>query len=132
MLNLKLKNSVLKRYYIFDWYWEWFFGGFPQKCILCFPQIYWEVLLHWTVFSCREVFCKTTVEFSTKILKGVLQKHSSPSTQDVNWTYIRRSEDVLDVFWTSYVRSVYVLCLLGYVVYENSRRVLQKYWELFY
>ena len=25
--------------------------------------------------------------------------------------YIRRSEDVLDVFWTSYVRSIYVLCL---------------------
>ena len=35
------------------------------------------------------------------------------STQDVNWTYIRRSEDVLDVFWMSYVRSIYVLCLLG-------------------
>ena len=31
--------------------------------------------------------------------------------------YIRRSEDVQDVFWTSYVRSVYVLCVLwcGYV-----------------
>ena len=35
----------------------------------------------------------------------------SPLTQDVNWTYIRRSEDVLHVFWTSYVRSIYVLCL---------------------
>ena len=35
------------------------------------------------------------------------------STQDVSWTYIRRSEDVLDVFWTSYVRSIYVLCRLG-------------------
>ena len=34
----------------------------------------------------------------------------SPWTQDVNWTYIRRSEDVKDVFWTSYIRSVYVLC----------------------
>ena len=35
----------------------------------------------------------------------------SPQTQDVNWTYIRRSEDVQDVFWTSYVRSIYVLFL---------------------
>ena len=35
------------------------------------------------------------------------------STQDVNWTYIRRSEGVQDVFWTSYVRSIYVFCLLG-------------------
>ena len=24
--------------------------------------------------------------------------------------YIKRSEDVLDVYWTSYVRSMYVLC----------------------
>ena len=30
--------------------------------------------------------------------------------QDINWTYIRRSEIVLDVFWTSYVRSIYILC----------------------
>ena len=28
-------------------------------------------------------------------------------------TYIRRSEDVKDVFWTSYLRSIYVLCLRG-------------------
>ena len=27
--------------------------------------------------------------------------------------YIRRSEDVQDVFGTSYVRSIYILCLLG-------------------
>ena len=26
---------------------------------------------------------------------------------------LRRSEDVLNVFWTSYVRSIYVLCLRG-------------------
>ena len=38
---------------------------------------------------------------------------NSYKTQDVNSTYIRRSKDVLDVFWTPYVRSVYVLCLRG-------------------
>ena len=52
-----------------------------------------------------------------KIRKIQKSNHSltiiSPQTQDVNWTYIRRSEDVLDVFWTSYVRSIYVLCLWG-------------------
>ena len=32
-------------------------------------------------------------------------------TQDVNWTYIRRSGDVVNAFWTSYIRSIYVLCL---------------------
>ena len=31
-----------------------------------------------------------------------------PRRHDVNWTYIRRSEEVLHVFWTSYVRSIYV------------------------
>ena len=36
--------------------------------------------------------------------------------QGVNWAYIRRSEDAQDVFWTSYVRSIYVLCLLGHNV----------------
>ena len=34
--------------------------------------------------------------------------------------YIRRSEDVLDVFWTFYVRSIYVLCLRGRV---NKKRI---------
>ena len=39
--------------------------------------------------------------------------YGTPWTQDVNWTDIRRWEDVEDVFWTSYVRSIYVLCLEG-------------------
>ena len=34
----------------------------------------------------------------------------TPWAQAVNCTYIRRSEDVQDVFWTSYVRAVYGLC----------------------
>ena len=41
------------------------------------------------------------------------QQYLTSQTQDVNWTHIRRSEDVSDVFWTSYVLSVYVLCLRG-------------------
>ena len=36
-----------------------------------------------------------------------------PQTQDVNWTYVKRSDDVQDVFRTSYVLSIYVLCLRG-------------------
>ena len=35
---------------------------------------------------------------------------TAPSTQGINSTYIRRSKDVLKIFWTSYVRSIYVLC----------------------
>ena len=34
----------------------------------------------------------------------------SPWTEVVNWMYVRRSEDVSDVFLTSYLRLVYVLC----------------------
>ena len=62
----------------------------------------------------------------------------TPQTQDVSWTYIRRSEDVPDVFWTSYIRSIYVQCLrviklskeklyqeLGFE-YLSSRRWLRK------
>ena len=35
---------------------------------------------------------------------------NTPSTKDVNWTYIRRSEDVQDTFCTSCVRSICALC----------------------
>ena len=31
-------------------------------------------------------------------------------TQDVNQTYIVCLKDVLDIFWTSYILSIYVLC----------------------
>ena len=54
------------------------------------------------------MFCKKYVlEHFTKFTG----KDLSPETQDVKWKYIRRSEDVQDVFWTSYVRSSYVVCL---------------------
>ena len=45
------------------------------------------------------------------VFSSILQQYCSTWTQDVNWTYERRSEDVLDVFWTSYAHSIYVLCL---------------------
>ena len=37
----------------------------------------------------------------------------SPTDTRRKLKYIRRSEDVLDVFWKSYVRLIYVLCLRG-------------------
>ena len=43
----------------------------------------------------------------------------TPQTQDVNWTYIRRSEDVLDVFWTSYVRQ-FTSCVHGEIRYLSQ------------
>ena len=54
-----------------------------------------------------------------------MTKRLTPYTQEVNWTYIRRSEDVLDVFWTSYVRSIYALCLRDtFVSWRNIGEVL--------
>ena len=55
--------------------------------------------------------------FKIGVLKNFAKltgKHLSPWTQGVNWTYIRRSEDVQDIFWTPYVRSIYVLCPGGF------------------
>ena len=42
---------------------------------------------------------------------GHCHRSMTPQTQEVNWTCIRHTEDVLNIFWTSYVRSIYVLCL---------------------
>ena len=54
----------------------------------------------------------------------------TPGTHDINWTYVRRSENV---FWTSYVRSIYVrcpgvICLsdLGGFIFYMPMEVLMK------
>ena len=52
---------------------------------------------------------------------------SSPWAQDVTWTYIRRSEDSLGVFWTFYVRSIYVLCPGSCCLYVGSPWALFSY-----
>ena len=46
-----------------------------------------------------------------------------------NWTYIRRSEDIQDVFWTSYVRSIHVLRLLGPSKHINVESTLKQRWS---
>ena len=51
----------------------------------------------------------------------------SPLIQDVNWRYIRRSE-VSNVFWTLYVRSIYVLCLRGIFANKLRHRCLTGLW----
>ena len=54
---------------------------------------------------------------------------SNPWTKDVNWTYIRSWQEVLDLFWTSYVRSTYVLCP-GDTIFLSviSAAVYKDYW----
>ena len=41
-------------------------------------------------------------------------------TQDGNWTYVQ------DVFWTSYVRSIYVLCLRGRSIHQRKWMVFSR------
>ena len=53
-------------------------------------------------------------------LGPTLKTCPTPWTQDLNWTYISRSENVLDVFWTSYVSSIYVLYPLC--------KLMQRHW----
>ena len=62
-------------------------------------------------YSGTDVFLWKNIPGKVQTLKTVVP----PQTQDVNWSYIRRSEDVLNVFWMFYERSVYVLCLRGRV-----------------
>ena len=50
---------------------------------------------------------------------GAHSSQCTPWTQDVNWTQIRHLEDILDVFWTSYVRSVYALCPGGSTCHDR-------------
>ena len=45
--------------------------------------------------------------------------HISPWIQDVTWTYRRRSEDVLEIIQTSYVRVIYVMCPGGIFIVFN-------------
>ena len=58
---------------------------------------------------CFDTVRKVDASFLTKFCNT--WRLLSSWTQNVNWTYIRRSEDVQGVFWISYVPLVYVLHL---------------------
>ena len=60
----------------------------------------------------------TAWHFVSFIKPFLITKNIPPLIQDVNWTYIRPLEDVLDVFWKSYVRSIHFLCPV-----RNNERV---------
>ena len=74
-----------------------------------FPRRF-NVEYTWSV--CRVQYCYSMI-FDLLVNDANFFLMISSQTQDVNWTCVRRSKDVQDVFWTSYVRSIYVLCLRG-------------------
>ena len=58
-----------------------------------------------------------------------------PPTQGIIWTYIRRSKNVLHVFWMFYVRSVYTLFQwVNYIFVRTVKSYLNHtsyHWKLF-
>ena len=77
--------------------------GSLQSILVAFAGIFWST-----------IYCKVNYWRKDLSLFCCSGNNVSPWTQDVNWTYKRRSKDVQDVFWTSYVLSVYTLCRGGY------------------
>ena len=64
----------------------------------------------WNVIVSEPKFCTETMR---KLCLSTKFPH-----QEIRWNQgifrsVRRSEDVLDVFWTSYLRTIYFLCLRG-------------------
>ena len=72
----------------------------PMTQILVFFQVRWKLQWGHYLQLISEIF---SLSAQIPVVLG------SPWTQDVNWKYTRRSEDVQDIFWTSYVRWIYVL-----------------------
>ena len=63
--------------------------------------------------------CYSNCSWQHKLISYLINL-MSPWTEVLNWMYIRRSEDVSDVFWTSNLRLVYILCSEDAL--RNSRR----------
>ena len=79
-----------------------------------------------------EVFYKTT-KIICKIKCSVHWCSCSASwIQVVNFTYVRSSDDILDVFWMSFVCTIYVLCpeehLWSKTVSNTSEKAQQCRW----
>ena len=76
------------------------------------------------IFLSRNFVFMHTLRIIIMFHSFISKNTGSPYRQDVNWTYTRRSEDIQDVFWTSYIRLIYILSLRGmfmsYVSYPVS------------
>ena len=95
-------------------------GDFNTGIFLWILQNFYKHL-----YSLKKIYKRLLLKMSKCI--WILYLYLTPQTQDVNWTNIRRSEVVQDVFWTSYVRSIYVLYLRGNYsrFYLNSKKFLE-------
>ena len=104
-LFLSVSENILIFYEFFEFFWT---NSCNKKC--CRQHINCKKLFVLLLLLMRNskatCICGVVIHLSFCSNQTV----DSPWTQEVNWTYIRRSEDVLDALWTFYVRSIYVLC----------------------
>ena len=71
--------------------------------------------------------CLTHHHLTKRQVNFTCCKVISPWAHDVNWMYIRRSEDIQDIIWTSYVRLTYVLSPERYdFTVSKNMRMLKK------
>ena len=104
---------------------------------LCNPVIFFKTSKNYQTHCCYKTRQSPSMQYLTvsKLMlnwyfQGVKRENTddkslklsdriSPWTQNVNWTYIKRSKDVQNVFWTPYVRWIYVLCLQDWKIPIN-------------
>ena len=79
-------------------------------------NIHWTFLvitwvLVWSLINNWHLFLKKKKKKNENLFFAFEMRQPTPGTKDLDWTYIRCSDDVLNVFRTFYVCSIYVLCL---------------------
>ena len=71
----------------------------------------WNITKHGLQWRCLPVnFAKYWREAILLVTRCFWIFDQPPCTQNVNWTYIKPSDNIHHGFWTSYVRLIYVLC----------------------
>ena len=70
------------------------------------------------------VFERLSVSFLVLWFNSKYKKILDPLNTGLNWTYVRHLEDILDVFWTSYVRSIYVLVQSNFQNCSNNENTM--------
>ena len=91
------------------------------RCYIHFHQVFPFFEVHVVCNSWKSMQLLRYITFKQSVWVNVNPKQLFLFfwTQDVNWTYIRFSKDVQDIFWTSSVRSIYVLCPGDFTVMHN-------------